>query len=208
MKLFINRSFILSLIAALIIAITIFSILFINISSLNKKIIIKPEVEISNKLNIKENFTDLTSCLIKNQGDMIYCDKILKNQEKPKQEKQIKTHENIIDATNNFILLIYFLFITALTAQLHLLILSFIKKNKLPNKLIFHTSEWAINSPPILGVIGTILSFSLLIYNSKGSSLEGLFNEYFFTAAITTIIGGFIYVFNLFLNICIHSQLK
>lgn len=61
-------------------------------------------------------------------------------------------------------------------------------------------TDWAINAPPILGVVGTIIAFSGFISASGGSAITGdAFGKAFFDAAATTVVGGLIYVINLLL---------
>lgn len=62
----------------------------------------------------------------------------------------------------------------------------------------------ALNSPPILGVMGTIYSFSSYTMKSENSGdlIEG-FKDSFFDASFTTIMAGFIYIMNLYLKIII-----
>ncbi len=61
-------------------------------------------------------------------------------------------------------------------------------------------ADWAINAPPILGVVGTIIAFSGFISASGGSAITGdAFGKAFFDAAATTVVGGLIYVINLLL---------
>jgi len=77
------------------------------------------------------------------------------------------------------------------------------------DSLFLYASEWAINAPPVLGVVGTIFSFGIVVSNiSDMSSLSTVFKENFANAALTTIIGGSVYVMNLFLNIFIAKNLS
>jgi len=77
------------------------------------------------------------------------------------------------------------------------------------DSLFLYASEWAINAPPVLGVVGTIFSFGIVVSNlSDPSSLGTVFKENFANAALTTIIGGSVYVLNLFLNIFIAKNLS
>ncbi len=77
------------------------------------------------------------------------------------------------------------------------------------DSLFLYASEWAINAPPVLGVVGTIFSFGIVVSNiSDMSSLSTVFKENFANAALTTIIGGSVYVINLFLNIFIAKNLS
>jgi hypothetical protein len=76
------------------------------------------------------------------------------------------------------------------------------------DSLFLYTSEWTINAPPVLGVVGTIFSFGMVVSNiSDISSLSTLFKENFANAALTTIIGGTVYVLNLCVNIFVAKNL-
>ncbi len=77
------------------------------------------------------------------------------------------------------------------------------------DSLFLYASEWAINAPPVLGVVGTIFSFGVVVSNLQDmSSLSTVFKANFANAALTTIIGGSVYVLNLFLNIFIAKNLS
>ena len=67
-------------------------------------------------------------------------------------------------------------------------------------------SDWAINTPPIIGVLGTIISFSILV--AQSGDIQESFSKSFFDAALTTIAGGLIYSINLFLKIFIFKHMK
>jgi len=107
----------------------------------------------------------------------------------------------------NLIYLIYFLLALALNSQLTLFFYSK-NKNNLLSKSCFYISDWSINSAPILGVLGTITAFSILMANSQGQDITKLFGQSFFDSAITTLLGGFIYIFNLYLNIYIQPKIE
>ena len=84
----------------------------------------------------------------------------------------------------------------------------FLSEKKL-DSLFLYASEWAINAPPVLGVVGTIFSFGVVVSSLQDmSSLSTVFKENFANAALTTIIGGSVYVLNLFLNIFIAKNLS
>lgn len=69
-------------------------------------------------------------------------------------------------------------------------------------------ADWAINAPPILGVVGTIIAFSGFISASGTSAITGdAFGKAFFDAAATTVVGGLIYVINLFLYAAFSGSL-
>lgn len=117
---------------------------------------------------------------------------------------------------NNIVIpLIYLLILMTFLLQSFLLALSnyydeltqFMSEKKLDN-LFLYSSEWAVNSPPVLGVVGTIFSFGMVVSNMADmSSLSTVFKENFSNAALTTIIGGSIYVLNLLINIFIAKNL-
>jgi len=87
-------------------------------------------------------------------------------------------------------------------------LLVFIDEKKL-DSIFLYASEWAINAPPVLGVVGTIFSFGIVVSNINDmSSLSTVFKENFANAALTTIIGGSVYVINLFVNIFIAKNLS
>lgn len=122
-----------------------------------------------------------------------------------------------VSQKNNLVISsIYILtFLTFLT-QLFLLSLSNYYKElsdfftqKSLDSLFLYASEWAINTPPVLGVVGTIFSFGIVVSNINDmSSISTIFKENFANAALTTIIGGSVYVLNLFLNIFIAKNLS
>lgn len=100
---------------------------------------------------------------------------------------------------------IYFLLSLSLSFQVTLLIVDKSVKNN--NNLNYaYISDWSINSAPILGVLGTVVSFSLLVGSSSNGDIQEVFRDSFFSAAITTILGGFIYILNLFLNVFIQND--
>lgn len=80
---------------------------------------------------------------------------------------------------------------------------------KTVDNLFIYISEWTINAPPVLGVVGTIFSFGIVVSNmSDMSGLTTLFKENFADAALTTILGGIVYVLNLLLNIFVVKNLS
>lgn len=121
----------------------------------------------------------------------------------------------VINNNNLVIPLIYLL--TMLTFLLQTLLLTgsnyykelseFFSEKKLDG-LFLYSSEWAINTPPVLGVVGTIFSFGMVVSNLEDmSSLSTVFKDNFSNAALTTIIGGTVYVLNLCMNIFIAKNL-
>jgi len=141
----------------------------------------------------------LGECLDKYNFDLdIDCDK--KIREKIEKEQEPKEGTRFINS-------IYFLLVMALAVQTFLFFKTFSKDREL-TQIHFHFSDWAINAPPILGVLGTIISFSLMVSNSKDGDIQDVFNLYFFDAAITTILGGFVYVLNMLLKSRIFLFIK
>ena len=110
---------------------------------------------------------------------------------------------SIIAASNLLIYSIYALLFLSITMQFYLLFLSR-EKLKL-GKIHFNISEWNINTPPILGIIGTIASFAVLVGSNNIS--QSFFNS-FFDAVLTTILGGSFYVINMFLKIYICEAVE
>lgn len=116
---------------------------------------------------------------------------------------------------NYFIFMIYILIILTFLSQVKLLSFSsdyhrYILKHpkEKVDKFFFYVSEWGTNAPPVLGVIGTIFAFGVLVSEMNNTSnLSDLFKSNFQDAALTTIIGGITYVINLFLNIFIAKNL-
>lgn len=142
----------------------------------------------------------LTTCLNKHSKNLsIDCnEKILEE----KNDNKIEKEEN----NNPLIQTIYLLMILTLNVQISIFIYAYSEKEPI-HQAFFHLSDWAINSPPMLGVLGTILSFALLVGNMDDGNILDVFTESFFDAAITTIIGGLIYVFNLLLKVKIYTKI-
>jgi len=158
-----------------------------------KVVNIEDDVMLYNKL--------LTECFEEyNYNVLIDCEaKIKELQEESKVKKEEK---------NNFLQnVIYFLMIMALNTQLSIFIYAYFQQEKI-SETYFHLSDWAINSPPMLGVLGTIIAFALLVGNMEEGNIQDVFTKSFFDAAITTIIGGLIYVFNLLLKVKIYMRIK
>ena len=141
----------------------------------------------------------LGECLHKYNFNIdIDCDKKIRENINEEQEERDST---------GFINSIYFLLVMALTVQIFLFFKTF-SKDRVLTQIHFHFSDWAINAPPILGVLGTIISFSLMVSNSKGGNIQEVFNQYFFDAAITTILGGFVYILNMLLKVRIFLYIE
>jgi len=153
-----------------------------------------------------------------NSDTINYNDAVNKELENRKKEvkkihkKKIEKDYGLTDLVNEvldsnyLILTIYFLLILALNAQFSMFLLTVFKRDIIFDEVFSDISDWAINSAPILGVMGTIISFAILV--SLGGDIQESFSKYFFDAAITTILGGMIYVLNLFWKIQIFTHIK
>lgn len=84
------------------------------------------------------------------------------------------------------------------------LMLFFLKSN---NRTAFYISEFNLNAPATLGILGTILSFAIVASMSKDGNIQSLFLANFFNAVITTTLGVTVYIINLFLNIYIAPRI-
>jgi hypothetical protein len=107
------------------------------------------------------------------------------------------------------IVVIEWLLIIGLAVQIFLAVYTvFLDKSPRFDRYVFHISDWAINTPPILGVLANLLSFALML-SRGGRSVEALFSSnYFFEAIVTTIIGGLFYIANLALKIVIQPRIE
>ncbi|HHB94219.1 MAG TPA: hypothetical protein ENK88_03650 [Campylobacterales bacterium] len=121
----------------------------------------------------------------------------------------------VLNNNNKVIPFIYLLTLLTFLLQTMLLawssyykdLLEFFSEKKL-DSIFLYSSEWAINAPPVLGVVGTIFSFGMVVGNLEDmSSLSTIFKDNFPNAALTTIIGGTVYVLNLCMNIFIAKNL-
>jgi len=177
--------------------------LYLPISSLKKIQIVEVKEEIV--VNIEDDVMLynklLTECFEKYNYDvLIDCEQKIK--------ESLADVNKVKEDKNNFLINgILGLMIIALNTQLAIFIYTYLQKEKI-SETYFHLSDWAINSPPMLGVLGTIISFALLVGTMKDGNIQDIFTKSFFDAAITTIIGGLIYVFNLFLKVRIYTRIK
>jgi len=128
-----------------------------------------------------------------------------KNQVILDSKKEVGFIEYIFD-TNFMILFIYIMLILALNFQFSILVCIWCQKKKEISKVFYDVSDWAINTPPIIGVLGTIVSFSILV--AQSGDIQQSFSKSFFDAALTTIAGGLIYSINLFLKIFIFKHVS
>jgi len=102
---------------------------------------------------------------------------------------------------------IYFFQWLCLNFQFALFIYSKNKQKQI-HQAFSHLSEWSVNSGPMLGVLGTIISFAFLLSKEGPEGLASFFSIYFFDAAITTIMGGLVYISCLAMNIRICPSIK
>lgn len=124
--------------------------------------------------------------------------------------------EYILDNTNKVIPMFYILMFLTFILQITLLALSnyyefliqFFSEKKLDN-IFLYSSEFSVNVPTILGVMGTIFSFGIVVSSSSDvSNISTIFKANFANSALTTIIGGMIYILNLYINIFITKNLS
>jgi len=108
--------------------------------------------------------------------------------------------------TNYMINFIYALLILALNFPISTSF--YIKFEKIDDLdgMFFDIIDWAINTPPILGVLGTIIAFAILV--AQGGEIQSAFSRAFFDAALTTIAGGLIYTLNLGLKVYIFKHIS
>jgi hypothetical protein len=117
-----------------------------------------------------------------------------------------KKEEGLDEASKELITVIEYLLQAGIFAQIFLTIYTiFLNKFEFIDRYVFHISDWAINTPPILGVLANLVSFSSLL--SRGVGIQSIFSDYFFQAVITTLIGGLFYMINLALKIVIHPRI-
>lgn len=171
---------------------------------------------LSNPINKPNDITKINNCFSKHNKQNI----ITVNKQEEILPNKISLIFSYLYDSRTFIKFIYTLQIVAIWIQITLLLMSsifkdvqkhlFIKwggKNRL-EEVMFHCSEWAVNSPPVLGIIGNVYSLAIFISGSKTQNLAEVFVKNFYDAAITTIVGGIFYVINLFINIRIINHHK
>lgn len=174
--------------------------------------------------NQTQEIIDFRKCITRNlskiqTGTTINCNDINKDNTEtitlPSQTKKTITYIYntlrliIISQLSDKILIniIYaLLFICSLT-QTYILLLSIFSGKPL-KEYYFYLSDWAINSAPLLGVLGTIASFAALVAGSQYEAMKNLFSSSFFDAAITTIVGGFTYIANLMMAVKINTSIE
>lgn len=103
-----------------------------------------------------------------------------------------------------FVALLEWLILTCAVVQANLIVLSRGYPHwvaRWPNET-FYLSDWVLNSPPIFGVLVNLYAFAEMLSHNV-SSLNGDFLHFFGEAVVTTILGGMVYVQNLFLRVFI-----
>jgi len=153
------------------------------------------ESVLSDIKGVKEEF-DLSKTAKNLSQQFVFFDYLLKN-------------NNVVIPLIYILTMITFLLQAVLLAlsNYYEILIQYISEKKLDN-LFLYSSEWAVNAPPVLGVVGTIFSFGMVVSNMADmSSLSTVFKENFSNAALTTILGGSMYVLNLLINIFIAKNL-
>jgi len=198
----------------------------VSISKIDEKSIIDTNLSLAQTLNIERQIRQCKDAVVgfnaHAQKEKIACrtdiekryelnekrEKLLEGMviKEPKKAKQSSLAiVNAFKETSLFIIVIYLTLLTTLWVQLFI---AFTIKDSISEKS-FTLSEWAINSPPILGVVGTIYGFaSFTLVASEQKGLFDIFKSNFYDAATTTIIGGSFYVINLALSIWISSKVS
>ena len=189
------------LLTSIVLSLLLFFGFFQYLDGLNQS---KSNIGTVEKVDIDKNIMQynelMNICFEELKLNMIECDKEVHKQNLSQKEPLVKK-----EISKSLINIIYFLLILTLIVQLYLFIHTFFFNVQM-EKEMFHLSDWAINAPPILGVLGTVVAFSLLV--GQGGDIQDAFSESFFEAAKTTIIGGFIYTFNLLLKSRIFLYIK
>lgn len=115
--------------------------------------------------------------------------------------------ESLGTPKTGLIVVIKWLLILGLSIQVYLTLYTlWLPKSASFDRYVFHLSDWALNTPPILGVLANLLTFALTVSNGT-EAIQSLFSEYFFEAVVTTLIGGLFYVINLALKVIIQSRI-
>jgi len=189
------------LLTSIVLSLLLFFGFFQYLDGLNQS---KSNIETVEKVDIDKNIMQynelMNICFEELKLNMIECDKEVHKQNLSPKEPLVKK-----EISKSLINIIYFLLILTLIVQLYLFIHTFFFNVQM-EKEMFHLSDWAINAPPILGVLGTVVAFSLLV--GQGGDIQDAFSDSFFDAAKTTIIGGFIYTLNLLLKSRIFLYIK
>ena len=122
--------------------------------------------------------------------EVTFIDKIL---------KKIDYFYLLINEYKNGDLFICFIYFVLMLTYFSTVISIFLKQNYY-NKLL----DFALNSAPMLGLLGTLYAFSTLVSGSNASdvtSLLSIFKTNFASAVTTTLLGGITYVLVLFFDL-------
>jgi len=115
----------------------------------------------------------------------------------------VEAEKTKYDIESGFVIkLIYTIIVCSLFSQLMLFFL------QSSSKKAFYISEFNLNAPATLGILGTIFSFAIVASLSKDGNIQSLFLANFFNAVITTALGVTVYIINLFLNIYIAPKIN
>jgi hypothetical protein len=124
-------------------------------------------------------------------------------------EKEINYTEyqffNQLVHTRFIIKLIFLFLILSLALQIYIYLL--LKNNFMLKDREFHISEFAINSSPMLGLLGTFFSISLLL-GQDSNNISGVLIDGFFDAVMTTILGISFYLISFYLKIFIYPKIE
>lgn len=154
-------------------------------------------------LTAVHSFSSLTDCKLQHFDDGFDCFAVQQSVYNDDEDNNV--YDKI--GANILIIVIEKLLQLGLTIQIFLTVYTLLlHKFTAFDKYVFHFSDWAINSPPILGVLANLVSFSLLL--SQVGDIQKMFSGYFFQAVITTLIGGVFYIINLALKIIIHPRIE
>lgn len=75
------------------------------------------------------------------------------------------------------------------------------------NVFDYYLIDWSVKTAPLLGILGTVISLAIVVNGNESGDLKKLFVENFKNAALTTILGGFIYIINLKLSNYINTKI-
>lgn len=161
---------------------------------------------------MRSNNRCLEEMLEKNGGAFDFSSCIARHEAPPnevaKAMDEAKAAENGGSSVVEKVIFVIELFlILGLAVQSYFFIYSlWLSKSSVVDYYIFHASDWAINTPPILGVLVNLLAFGAML--SQGAhKIQSLFTENFYLAIVTTLIGGVFYIINMALKIVIQSRI-
>jgi len=207
----VNKSFsiVISLILSLFISTIILGVIYTVLSNLRDTVQTKETAIVEQKIlsinEIKKNHYNeyqisKIKCIRETDKSLEECYQAIEHQFNPLLVTE-KNTTNINSKSNFLINIIYGIIFLSLFTQL---MIFFLKSN---NRTAFYISEFNLNAPATLGILGTILSFAILANMSKDGNIQSLFLANFFNAVITTALGVTVYIINLFLNIYIAPRI-